>query len=214
MKKLLILALLIASVTFVFATESNFSDVVGYVKYELVANDYNMIALPMDTGITTTAELAAAISPAVTDILVWDNETHGWKQYLSSMPEGIFNIETGDALLIYLGGTTNVDFYCAGTLPEQANYDLIANDYHSIMLPLNQSEITTTAEFAAAIGEGVTDILTWDNETHGWKQYLSSMPEGVFDINIGDGFLIYSNESYDGWNAPADRTMNRTTVRK
>lgn len=214
MKKLLILALLIASVTFIFAAESEFSDVVGYVKYELTASDYNMIALPMDTGITTTAELAAAISPAVTSITIWDNEAHGWKQYAVSVTSTDFEINHGDALLVYLAGATDVDFYCAGTLPEQANYDLIANDYHSMMLPLNRSEVTTTAEFAAAIGSGITSITTWDNETHGWKQYAVSVVNTDFEINIGDGFLIFSNEAYDGWNAPADRTMNRTTVRK
>ncbi len=217
MKKLLVLALLIASVTFMFAVESEFSDVVGYVKYELYANDFNMIALPMgDTGITTTAELAAAIGPDVTSISVWNNETHGWEQYLVSTPGSSFDIQPGDAFLIYMGGTTNVDFYCAGTLPTQANYDLVANDFHTMMLPLNRSDITTTADFAAAIGGGITSISTWDNETHGWSQYLVSTPGSSFDINIGDGFLIYTNEAYTGWNAPAGRniTSKRASARK
>ncbi len=217
MKKLLVLALLIASVTFMFAAESDFSDVVGYVKYELYANDFNMIALPMgDTGITTTAELAAAISPDVTDISVWDNETHNWKQYLVSTPGSSFEIAPGDAFLVSLAGTANVDFYCAGTLPVQASYDLVANDFHTMMLPLNRSEITTTAEFAAAIGEGVTDISTWDNETHNWKQYLVSTPGSSFEINIGDGFLVSTTEAVTGWNAPAGRniTSKRANARK
>lgn len=217
MKKLLVLALLIASVTFMFAVESEFSDVVGYVKYELYANDYNMIALPMgDTGITTTAELAAAISPDVTSISVWDNETHNWNQYLVSTPSTSFDIFNGDAFLIYLAGSANVDFYCAGTLPTQANYDLIANDYHTLMLPLNRSDITTTEQLATSIGSGVTSISTWDNETHNWNQYLVSTPSTSFDINIGDGFLIYSNEAYTGWNAPAGRniTSKRASARK
>ncbi|MBI9032306.1 hypothetical protein JEZ13_09975 [bacterium] len=217
MKKLLVLALLIASVTFIFAVESDFSDVVGYVKYELYANDFNMIALPMgDTGITTTAELAAAISPDVTSISVWDNETHGWKQYLVSTPGSSFAIEAGDAFLVYMAGASNVDFYCAGTLPTQANYDFIANDYHTVMLPLNRSDLTSTAQLASSIGSGVTSISTWDNATHGWKQYLVSTPGSSFDINIGDGFLIYSTEAYTGWNAPAGRniTTKRATARK
>ena len=231
MKKLLILALLIASVTFIFAVESDYSDVVGYVKYELFANDYNMIALPMgDTGITTTAELAAAIagpSTPVTDVVesisVWDNETHGWNQYLTSVPGGSFPIESGDAFLIYIVAATNVDFYCAGTLPTQANYDFIASDYHTMMLPLNRSDITTTLELAQSIaGDGVhvTDVVesisTWDNETHGWKQYLTSVSGGSFEINIGDGFLIYTTDASTGWNAPAGRsiTTKRASARK
>jgi len=217
MKKLLVLALLIASVTFIFAVESDFSDVVGYVKYELTASDYNMIALPMgDTGITTAAELATAISPDVESISIWDNETHNWNQYLVTTPSSSFAIEAGDAFLIYMGGTSNVDFYCAGTLPTQANYDLVANDYHTMMLPLNRSDIATTAEFATSIGSGIESISTWDNETHNWKQYLVSTPSSSFDINIGDGFLIYSNEAYTGWNAPAGRniTTKRASARK
>ena len=217
MKKLLVLALLIASVTFIFAVESDFSDVVGYVKYEMFANDFNMIALPMgDTGITTTAELASAISPDVTSISVWDNETHNWNQYSVSLPATSFVIEAGDAFLIYMGGTTNVDFYCAGTLPEQANYDFVANDFHTVMLPLNRSDITSTLELAASIGTGVTSISTWDNETHNWNQYSVSLPATSFDINIGDGFLIYSNEAVTGWNAPAARniTTKRASARK
>ncbi len=217
MKKLLVLALLIASVTFIFAVESEFSDVVGYVKYELTAGDYNMIALPMgDTGITTTAQLAAAISPDVTDISVWDNETHGWNQFSTDTPGGSFNIAPGDAFLIYLAGTSNVDFYCAGNLPTQANYDLVANDYHTMMLPLNRSDITTTAQFAAAIGDGITDISVWNNETHGWRQFSTDTPGGSFNINIGDGFLIFSTDVYTGWNAPASRsiTTKRASARK
>jgi hypothetical protein len=231
MKKLLVLALLIASVTFMFADESGFSDVVGYVKYELYANDYNMIALPMgDTGITTTLELAQAIAGAgvpITDVVesisVWDNETHGWNQFASDTPGGSFSIEPGDAFLIYIVGTTNVDFYCAGTLPSQANYDFIANDYHTVMLPLNRSDITTTLDLAQSIaGDGVpvTDVVesisTWDNETHGWKQFATDTPGGSFDINIGDGFLIYTTDANTGWNAPAGRniTTKRASTRK
>ena len=217
MKKLLILALLIASVTFIFAVESDYSDVVGYVKYELYANDFNMIALPMgDTGITTAAELATAISPDIESISVWDNESHGWNQYDVLTPATSFDIEPGDAFLIYMGGSTNVDFYCAGTLPTQANYDLVANDFHTMMLPLNRSDITTTAEFAASIGTGIESISTWDNETHGWNQYDVLTPATSYDINIGDGFLIFSNEAYTGWNAPAGRntTTKRASARK
>jgi len=169
-----------------------------------------------DTGITTAAELATAISPDVESISVWDNETHGWKQYLVSAPASSFDIVAGDAFLIYMGGTSNVDFYCAGTLPTQANYDFVASDYHTVMLPLNRSDITNTAELAASIGTGIESISTWDNETHGWKQYLVSAPASSFDINIGDGFLIYSNEAYTGWNAPAGRniTSKRASARK
>ncbi len=211
MKKLLVLALLIASVTFMFAVESDFSDVVGYVKYELYANDFNMIALPMDAGITTTAELAAAISPDVTSITKWDG---GWAQYSTSSPATSFDISEGESFLVYLGGTTDVDFYCAGTLPTQANYDFAGSDFNQIMLPLNRSDITTAAELATSIGAGVTSITTWNNG--GWVQYSTSSPATSFDINIGDGFLIYTNEAYTGWNAPAGRniTSKRANARK
>jgi len=168
----------------------------------------------MNTGITNASELAVAISTNVTAVSIWNNETHNWKQYTVSEVGTDFEINPSDALLIYLDGTANVDFYCAGSLPTQANYDLVANDYNSMMLPLNRSEITTTTEFATAIGGGVTAISTWDNETHGWKQYVVSEVGTAFEINIGDGFLIFSNEAYEGWNAPAGRTMNRTAVRK
>ncbi len=216
MKKLLILALLIASVTFIFAVESDYSDVVGYVKYELTAGDYNMIALPMDSGITTTAELAVAISPNVTSISTWNNATHSWKQYSVSAPTTSFDINDGDALLLYLSAGDNVDFYCAGTLPTQANFDFTGADYNMIMLPLNRSELSTTASLAASIGTGVTSISTWNNATHSWKQYSVSAPTTSFDINIGDGFLVYSSETYTGWNAPAGRniTTKRASARK
>lgn len=217
MKKLLVLALLIASVTFMFAAESDFSDVVGYVKYELYANDFNMIALPMgDTGITTAAELAAAISPDVTDIATWDNTIHGWKQHSVGIGSTDFDIIAGNALLVYLAGSSNVDFFCAGNLPIQANYDIEGNDFNQIMLPLNRSDIITAAGLATSIGIGITDIATWDNTVHGWKQHSVGIGSTDFDINIGDGFLIYSNEAYTGWNAPAGRniTSKRASARK
>lgn len=210
MKKLLVLALLIASVTFMFAAESDFSDVVGYVKYELTAGDYNMISLPMDAGIATTSELAAAISPNVTSIATWSG---GWVQYSTSNEATSFDISEGDAFLVYLSGAENVDFYCAGNLPTQPSYDVVSGDYNMVMLPLNRSEITTTSELAAAIGVGVTSISTFDG---GWVQYSTSNEATSFDINIGDGFMIYSNEAYTGWNAPAGRniTSKRATTRK
>jgi hypothetical protein len=210
MKKLLVLALLIASVTFIFAVESDYSDVVGYVKYELNSTDFNMIAIPMDTGITTAAELAAAISPEVTSITKWDG---GWAQYSTSSPATSFDVFPGESFLVYLGGETSVDFYCAGTLPNQANYDFTSSDFNQIMLPLNRSDITTAAELAASIGAGVTSITTWDG---GWVQYSTSSPATSFDINLGDGFLVYSTEAYTAWNAPAARniTTKRASARK
>ncbi len=207
MKKLLILAILIASVTVIFALDSEPSEVVGYVKYELTANDFNMIAVPMNSGIANAIELATAISPDVQYIIKWDG---GWVQYSTSTPDTSFEVTDGESFLVYLGGTEPVDFYCAGDLPTQANYDFVANDFNQIMLPLNRSDITNTIELANSISEDVAYIITWDG---GWVQYSASTPDTSFDINIGDGFLVFTNAEVTGWNAPASKNVTRRSAR-
>ncbi len=212
MKKLLILAILIASVTVIFALDSEPSEVVGYVKYELIANDFNMIAVPMNSDITTVSELATAIGGDVESLAKWDNSISNWSQFTVGVDVNDFEVPAGTSVLVYLAGTENIDFYCAGDLPSQANYDIVGNDFNQIMVPLNRSELINVSDIAEAIGN-IESIATWDNDISNWSQFTVGVDVNDFEISIGDGLLIYATTDNTGWNAPASKNVTRRSAR-
>ena len=58
MKKILLPLLLILAVGMLAAVESEPSEVVGYVKYDCLVG-LNLVAMPMDDGLTLTSEVGA-----------------------------------------------------------------------------------------------------------------------------------------------------------
>ncbi len=182
MKKLLVLALLIASVTFIFAVESDFSDVVGYVKYECISNangDASLVALSMNSGYTLASELGA-VYPEITTISTWDNEN---KILITAtnygggfwFPDAELNANQG----FFVTTSTNIDIFVAGSLNGVNSNDLISNangDSNLITIPV-QSNIA----FASELGTEITQLTTlseWDNVNKLW----------ITATNYGGGF--------------------------
>ena len=104
MKKLLVIGMVLAFASSMFALESDPSEVVGYVTYGCVTTDgtdLNFIALPMNSGYTMASELGNAIG--VCDVVnVWDPAGQGWlsASNLGMFWAGDFAIEIGMPLMV------------------------------------------------------------------------------------------------------------------
>jgi hypothetical protein len=212
MKKVFISAILVLFLGSLFALESGPSDVVGFVKYDVFLNDFTMIAIPFPTTLAMASDLAADISPDVTDVIFWNNAWFGWQQYSTASPATDYAITSDMSYLVYKGGTANVDWYSYGDLPTAATFDIFANDFTQIMLPLDRSDLVMASDLANDIGPGVTDVITWNNAWFGWQQYSTASPATDFAIDIGQGFLIYSTAAYPGWNSPDDNITRTVEV--
>lgn len=185
MKKLLILALLIASVTFVFAVESDFSDVVGYVKLESSAvntqfftpifdvtdvsyGDY-FIDLPENTQIVDNSAGTSATCYSG----VWYDDV--------SFETPIF--ESGHAY--FISDETITEYYQYGKVFQGSIVVAIAgNDYTAFGLPIAENFGTDELNF---IGSENSQLLNNSNGTS------ATCFDGVW-YNDED-FSIYSFEA-------------------
>jgi len=181
------------------ALESEPSEVVGYVKYNVVNGDYNMIALPLTSDLTLASQLATVVDPDISSVIKWN--AGGWQQYITSSPASDYAITGNQSFLVYMEVSADVEFYSAGAVGVCPTYDIAANDFTQIMLPLERSDLTLASELAADIGTDVTSVITWTGG--GWQQYITSSPASDYAINIGDGFLIYSDAEILGWGPAA-----------
>lgn len=167
-----------------FALESEPSETVGYVKYDCQSNangDYNFIALSLDAGYTNASDLGAAYS-SISSIKQWDPTAQEW---VASddwgggfwSPDNVLN--PNEAIFVTID-TPLETIYIAGELNDPAQYSLVTNangDYNAIMLPFEQSSLTTSQQ----MGEDISSCLSvrsFDNVSQTW---LSS-------DNFGGGF--------------------------
>ncbi|MCF7867395.1 MAG: hypothetical protein K9N09_01735 [Candidatus Cloacimonetes bacterium] len=218
MKRLLILTMMCALIGSMVALESDPSEVVGYVKYECVTTtttDMNLVSVALDNGVTTAQDLAAEIGAAgvVDAVSKWDEATQSWQQVTYSFipvppPGGFawsgnFDIVNGDVLAVNV--TSDVDYYCAGSIPADPVYNLITTtttDANLVMLPLSMSSLSNAQDLANDIGAAgdVDAVSSWDAATQSWQQVTYSfipVPppggyawSGNFDIEIGKGYMI------------------------
>jgi len=200
MKKLIAIIAILALATAVFATESDPSATVGFVKYECVttaSTNFNFVALPMDAGYTMASELGDAIG-SCDAVAEWDPTIQGWGQQASYViPIGWLNdfaIESGHAYMINV--TSNVDVYIAGDLPADPTFNLVttaSTNFNFIMVPLSMSSFTMASDIGDDIG--VCDaVASWDASIQGWGQQASYViPIGWlndFAIDIGQPLMV------------------------
>ena len=198
MKKLIAIIAILALATSAFATESDPSETVGFVKYGCVitgGTDLNLVAYPMDAGFTNASDLGNDIG--VCDVISkWDAAGQGWisTSYVPPMGwMGDFALDSGYPYMINV--TAAVDVYIAGDLPTPPTFNLVitgGTDLNLIMLPLNQSSLS----MASALGNdiGVCDVISkWDAAGQGWisASYVPPMGwMGDFAIGIGDPLMV------------------------
>ncbi|MBN2829212.1 MAG: hypothetical protein JXR56_02700 [Candidatus Cloacimonetes bacterium] len=208
MKKVIIPLILLLAVAFLIAVESDPSDVVGYVKYDMVVGR-NLIALPMNSGLAMAGNLGNAITGA-TSVSKWNPATQGW---VSSNKVGMmwlnnFAVANGEVYMVTT--TTAGAYYCAGAMIVQPNYSIIAGR-NTVMVPLDRSDLTMAGTLGAAI-TGTTSVSRWNEATQGW---VSSNKVGMmwlnnFAISIGKPLMI-TTTAVSTW--PAVTRTNSSTFR-
>ncbi len=204
MKKFILPLLLILTVGMLAAVESEPSEVVGYVKYDMLVGN-NLIAIPMECPWQWASELGNSFSGSVDQISYWDatNQYFVAATNLGDFWDGDFAINTGDVLMIYT--YTQTVMYSIGNLPAiNATYNIVAGN-NTIMIPLNRSLFAWASEVGddMAVG-GVDQISYWDNI----NQYfvaatnLGDFWDGDFAVNIAMPLMSYSYSAFTWPSAP------------
>lgn len=151
MKKLILPLLLLVAFGMLAAVESDPSNVVGYVKYDLVAG-LNTMAIPLEQGFTWASNVGDAI-PATTVSKFIPSPSEYWESITVS-PFGGWDgtdwmVYDGDPFQVAVDAA--VDFYSIGDLPATIpSYNLVAG-LNVLMVPLDQSALDWASEVGDAI---------------------------------------------------------------
>jgi hypothetical protein len=210
MKKFILPLLVLLFVGSLYAVESAPSEVVGYVKYDLVAGN-NTIALPMDQPYNLASELGDEIGASA--VAYFNSASQVWES-ANSTPfgwTGDFGISNAQALWVSLDAAGT--FYSLGAMPETIpSYNLVAGN-NMIMLPLNKSDLILASLIGADIAASAVAIF--NSSTQVWES-ANSTPfgwTGDFDTAIGDPLWI-STDAAGTWPAPATRAIQGINSRK
>ncbi|MDD3464065.1 MAG: hypothetical protein PHH07_01125 [Candidatus Cloacimonetes bacterium] len=191
MKKLILPLLLLVAFGMLAAVESNPSDVVGYVKYDLIAGN-NTLALPMVQTYAMAGDVGNAITGCGT-VRYFDASTQLWvaatKNFLGNWV-GNFAVTNGQPLQIVTTATQS--FYSIGDLPSTLpTYTLIAGN-NMIMVPLDESALNMAGLVGNSIS-GCGTVRYFDASTQLWvsatKNFLGNWV-GNFATAIGDPLQI------------------------
>ena len=191
MKKLILPLLLLLGITMLMAVESAPSAVVGYIKYDCLAGN-NLIALPMNAGLTTSTELADANAGMMDAISAWDPSVQGWvtASDLGGFWDLDLPVDTESVLMV--NATTAFNLYSIGAMPAaNAAFDIVPGN-NTIFVPLNKSTLTDSDLLGADIG--IDDAQSyWDASIQGWV--TASDLGGFWDLtfNTGLGFPVMVN---------------------
>ena len=205
MKRVILPLLVLFGLSMLFALESAPSDVVGYIQYTISANDFDFMALPFGTTMTTASELATNLGGTIESVCFWTGGS--WAQYVNGVPFTDFAISEGNSYFVKSGDTSDITYYASGVVGDAASFDIGENDFTQIMLPLDRSDISTASGLCADIGPSVGSISAWNNGS--FVQHVAGVPFTDFSIGIGDGLLVYSSEAYTGWNGSTTRNQVR-----
>lgn len=189
--------LLLLAAGFLFAVESDPSEVVGYVKYDCYPG-FNFVALPMGDAITAEA-LGQMYSPMVNSIAKWNPVSQIWDTviYDADFDEwyGSYPVSVGDVVVMFSSGS--FAFYSLGSPVDNQAYT-ISNGFNHVTVPLNRSDITSAEGLASSIGN-IASAAVWSNQTQLWETviYDADFDEwfGSVPLTIGDIAVPYSNGS-------------------
>jgi len=208
MKKILLPLLLILAVGMLAAVESEPSEVVGYVKYDMLVGN-NLVAIPMECPWQWASELGDSFGGNVDQISYWDaaNQYFVPATNLGDFWDGDFEIHTGDVLM--LNSYTSTVMYSIGDLPAtNANYNIVAGN-NTVMIPLNCNSFSLASEVgnSMAVG-GVDQVSYWDNI----NQYfvpatnLGDFWDGDFPVSIAMPLMVYAYSSFTWPSAPPTKS--------
>jgi len=198
MKKLILPLLLLVAFGMLAAVESDPSEVVGYVKYDLYAAKNNNIALPMVQTYAMASDVGNAI-PGATAVRWWDASASLWRSVTKVLgnwnPTTNFAVENGDPLQVYT--TTAGPFYSIGDLPASPlpTYVLVAAKNNMIMVPLDKSALVMASDVGNSI-PGCTAVRWWDASASLWRSVTKVLgnwnPTTNFATEIGDPLQVYT----------------------
>lgn len=207
MKKLVLPLLLILGISMLLAVESDPSEVVGYVKYDLVAGN-NMIAIPMASTWTWASEIGDMYAGNVDQVYYWDQASQSFlgAADLGGFWDGDFEVGSGNVLML---NSYAVDsFFSIGDLPAtNAVYNVVAGN-NTIMVPLNRSDLAWASEIGMEMVAGTVDqVYYWDTLSQSFlgAADLGGFWDGDFEVAIGMPLMV---NSYDALTWPAGRQMN------
>jgi len=196
MKKILLPLLLILAVGMLAAVESEPSEVVGYVKYD-VAEGYSMIAIPMTTTYTMAGDLGTAVGATI--VSYWNNTLQrfvaaAYYDWLGDWDNN-FPIQNGSVLMVYTPSATT--FYSIGNLPATTpTYNLVVG-YNTIMIPLNRSDLN----MAGLVGNATNSTIVsyWNNTLQrfvaaAYYDWLGDW-DNNFPTSIGNPLMVYSTSA-------------------
>jgi len=196
MKKILLPLLLILAVGMLAAVESEPSEIVGYVKYD-VAEGYSMIAIPMTTTYTMAGDLGTAVGATI--VSYWNNTLQrfvaaAYYDWLGDWDNN-FPIQNGSVLMVYTPSATT--FYSIGNLPATTpTYNLVVG-YNTIMIPLNRSDLN----MAGLVGNATNSTIVsyWNNTLQrfvaaAYYDWLGDW-DNDFPTSIGNPLMVYSTSA-------------------
>jgi hypothetical protein len=210
MKKLILPLLLLVAIGMLSAVESAPSEVVGYVKYDCLAGN-NLIALPMDAGLTTSTELADAYPGMMTAISYWDATIQGWvtASDLGGFWDLDLPVDTESVLMVY--APAPFALLSIGDMPAaNAAFDLVIGNT-TVFVPLNKSAITDS-DLLGADMTIASSLSYWDAAVQGWvtASDLGGFWDITFPVSIGYPVMAYC---WDAATWPAGPRSNTISPR-
>ncbi len=160
--------------------ESNPSDVVGYMKYPCVVGD-NFVAMPLVQSFVYTSEFGAQFEDSINTINIWNPTSQAWDASVN-YGDGFWDPELpiGTGSVLFFNTASPLNYYSNGTMPAtNAQYQIVVGD-NTVMIPLNQSALSTTASVGLSMGDGetVNTINLWNSGSQAWDA----------SVNYGGGF--------------------------
>ncbi len=208
MKKIILPLLLILAVGMLAAVESEPSEVVGYVKYDMVIGN-NLVAIPMECPWDWASELGDSFGGSVDQVSYWDaiNQAFVTAVNLGGFWDGDFEIDTGYVLMISTYSPTNL--YSIGNLPAtNAIYNLISGN-NTVMIPLNCNSFSWASEVGDNMTEGGVDQVSyWDNGNQAFVTAvnLGGFWDGDFPVSIAMPLMVSSYAPFTWPSAPPAKT--------
>ncbi|MEZ4512308.1 MAG: hypothetical protein R3C62_10555 [Chloroflexota bacterium] len=161
--------------------------------------NWSNIAIPLDAGITTADAVANYIANngSIQRVAKWDSATQSLivRNVGAGFGTPNFSVAVGDWLLVGANSSAPSSFAWVGDVPSAGSrdYDLVANGWTSLMLPLDQGSITTADALGTTIGN-VTRVARWDANSQAFviRNVGAGFGTPNFSIQIGYPYLVYS----------------------
>jgi len=168
---------------------------------------WNAIAVPLDVGAITADGVASYIDPggSIQRVGRWDSGSQSWvfRVVSSPFPPTNYAVNTGDPLLVLANESAPLSFAWTGDVPNPGSisYSLSPNQWHFIMVPLDQdaSVISTADALATTIQAGASTsgmrVGRWDANSQSWvfRVVGSPFPPANFTVDLGYPYLVLSN---------------------